>query len=80
MDNLFIKENVRDIEIMDVLNYLSCILNIINLKQIISLIIHIDIISLHFLVFYMSILNKQYKYKCRFNQHTLMVFDHFKDS
>ncbi|CRG93289.1 conserved Plasmodium protein, unknown function [Plasmodium gallinaceum] len=78
LDNIFLKENVKDVLLIQPLYYISCLLKIKNLKEIVSLIIHLDQNLLNFLIFYFSFLNYKYKYKCGLNQHSLIVFNHFK--
>ncbi|CRH03111.1 conserved Plasmodium protein, unknown function [Plasmodium relictum] len=80
LNTIFLKEDIKDILLVQPLHYVSCLLKIENFKELISLIIQIDDNLLNFLLFYFSFLNNKYKYKCSLNQHSLIIYNHFKDS
>ncbi|SBT70269.1 conserved Plasmodium protein, unknown function [Plasmodium malariae] len=78
IENILLKEQVKDILVAQPLHFLSCLLKMEISKEIIALIINVDYNLINFLIFYFDLLSEKYKYKCSLNQHTLLVFSHFR--
>ncbi|SCA48267.1 conserved Plasmodium protein, unknown function [Plasmodium ovale] len=76
--SIFSKGVVTDMSIAKSLCFLTCFFKRENTKDIISMILHIDHNILNLLILYFEYITKKYKYKCPLNQHSLIVFNHFK--
>ncbi|SCO65163.1 conserved Plasmodium protein, unknown function [Plasmodium vivax] len=74
---LFLSSIVKDVSIEQPLLFLSCFLQLQNLRDVLSLAFHVDHSMLNFLSIYFEFLQMKCRYKCRLHQHCLVVSSHF---
>ncbi|EUD65317.1 hypothetical protein C922_04260 [Plasmodium inui San Antonio 1] len=73
----FLRSLVKDVSIEQPLLFLSCFLQVENMKDVLSLVFHVDLSIVNFLSIYFEFLQMKYRYKCRLHQHCLLVSSHF---
>ncbi|ANQ05949.1 Uncharacterized protein PCOAH_00002960 [Plasmodium coatneyi] len=74
---LFHGSILNDVSLEQPLLFLSCFLQEQNLRDVLSLAFHVDHRMVIFLLTYFEFLQMKCRYKCRLNQHCLLVSSHF---